>query len=383
MSSVARSTPTPVSAPSGVPRNVWVDIAKGLLIILVVYGHMQGGLFSAGILGDWPGWVWFYQYIYAFHMPGFILLSGLFVEHSLRVGFRAFAVEKLKTLYYPRVLWSFIYIGAFLAVNNLAKSLTNSQDTSVRVWPIFVDSDGPFWFLMTLLYLSVAYAALRTLGVPRRVLCAVCILAMLGVPTLRDHWTAPWGVEAQTRVLALMWYAGWFALGILLSPRLLSPATAASVPRRVILAVVAVLGFGLLVLDIPWTVSGAPLFSVYRAALGVAAAITFSMALAPAHRSGSFMPGSILASVLALLGRRSLEIYILSGLASVGVRVVLVHFLHVRDPIVHVSAGLLAGLVCPIVFAVVMERMGFRHAFKLSLPTRRKPEAVGGARSSR
>lgn len=383
MLSAARPISTPPQAPSGTPRNLWVDVAKGVLIILVVYGHMQGGLFSSGVLGDWPGWVWFYQYIYAFHMPGFILLSGLFVEHSLRVGLGAFAVEKLKTLYYPRVLWSLVYCGAFLAVNTLSKSLTNSQDTSFRIWPIFVDSDGPFWFLMTLFYLSIAYAGLRALGTPRRVLCAVCILAMLCVPALRDHWAPPWSPEAQSRVLALMWYAGWFAIGILFSPQLLSPGLSARVSRRVMLAILAILGFGLLTVDIPWTISGPPQFSIYRAVLGVVAAISISMLLAHAHRPGRVTLGSVPASVLALLGRRSLEIYILSGLASVGVRVVLLHFLHVRDPIVHVSAGLLAGIICPIVFAVLMERIGFRHAFKLNLPTRRKTQAIDAAGSAR
>lgn len=49
-------------------RIEWVDIAKGFGIILVVIGHMVKG---NGIVG---------QYIWAFHMPLFFFLSGMFMR---------------------------------------------------------------------------------------------------------------------------------------------------------------------------------------------------------------------------------------------------------------------------------------------------------------
>lgn len=41
------------------PRNEWLDVAKGITIILMVFGHTGFSTY----------WVWF---IYAFHMPLFL-----------------------------------------------------------------------------------------------------------------------------------------------------------------------------------------------------------------------------------------------------------------------------------------------------------------------
>lgn len=61
-------------------REVWIDTAKGLLIILVVLGHAAD--FGYPILIT--------KYIFWFHMPAFFALSGLLFkppgyEFSLKV----------------------------------------------------------------------------------------------------------------------------------------------------------------------------------------------------------------------------------------------------------------------------------------------------------
>ena len=58
-------------------RIEWIDYAKGIGIILVVYGHMIRGM-SQHIPANF-----FYvsdSVVYGFHMPLFFFLTGLFVE---------------------------------------------------------------------------------------------------------------------------------------------------------------------------------------------------------------------------------------------------------------------------------------------------------------
>ena len=57
-------------------RQNWIDIAKGVGIILVVVGHAGRGLQSAGLTDE--GWLLplMDRAIYAFHMPLFFVLSG-------------------------------------------------------------------------------------------------------------------------------------------------------------------------------------------------------------------------------------------------------------------------------------------------------------------
>ncbi len=52
----------------------WLDFIKGLLIFLVVFGHLLRGEESVNYRNAFG---YTHYYIYAIHMPLFILISGL------------------------------------------------------------------------------------------------------------------------------------------------------------------------------------------------------------------------------------------------------------------------------------------------------------------
>src|SRR5664279_3072599 len=64
-------------------RSLWVDHAKAIGIILVVYGHVARGVFSAGLKIDQNMFELVDSVIYSFHMPLFFFLSGLFFLASM------------------------------------------------------------------------------------------------------------------------------------------------------------------------------------------------------------------------------------------------------------------------------------------------------------
>src|SRR6267378_7264941 len=95
---------------SGTRSNL-VDIVKGIAILLVVYGHTAQGMVHRGW---WPGPGASYSrtFIYSFHMPAFFFVAGLFVLGSARKrGGKGFALEKLKTILYPYVLFAIIGVA--------------------------------------------------------------------------------------------------------------------------------------------------------------------------------------------------------------------------------------------------------------------------------
>src|SRR3954469_18716053 len=63
-------------------RNLSTDIAKGLLIVLVVVGHSKSDLT---------------KYIYWFHMPAFFALSGYFFKRI--DNYEALGVRVIKLVY--------------------------------------------------------------------------------------------------------------------------------------------------------------------------------------------------------------------------------------------------------------------------------------------
>jgi fucose 4-O-acetylase-like acetyltransferase len=60
-------------------RIAWADYAKGMGIILVVYGHSARGLMSSGMIPSVSIFSVVDYTIYTFHMPLFFFLSVMFV----------------------------------------------------------------------------------------------------------------------------------------------------------------------------------------------------------------------------------------------------------------------------------------------------------------
>jgi fucose 4-O-acetylase-like acetyltransferase len=65
-------------------RKNWADYARGIGIVLVVFGHVEFGLMSAGIPMDKALFEIVHSVVYTFHMPLFFFLSGYFYLSSVR-----------------------------------------------------------------------------------------------------------------------------------------------------------------------------------------------------------------------------------------------------------------------------------------------------------
>ncbi|SUY94743.1 acyltransferase [Klebsiella pneumoniae] len=91
-------------------REAWVDYAKGIGIILVVFGHVNRGLYSAGIQLSGSSYLLTDSIIYSFHMPLFFFLSGLvFLRNPwIKRGKTSFVISKIDTIVYPYVSWSLL-----------------------------------------------------------------------------------------------------------------------------------------------------------------------------------------------------------------------------------------------------------------------------------
>ena len=178
----------------------WIDVAKGLGILMVLYGHSYGP---------------HNRYIYLFHMPLFFLLSGFL--YNPRGSFRDFLIRKVKSLYIPFVGWNIlILIGRLipkLMRGNLTSGIILSTLKKIGGVLLTLDKDGDYlgaiWFLGALFTVSVAYKFLDVFieeGAYKRLfITALCFIA--GISAL--YITLPY---KQSRVLILSMF---YALGYL------------------------------------------------------------------------------------------------------------------------------------------------------------------------
>ena len=78
-------------------RIQWVDIAKGITIILMIIGH-------TGIPRSISNW------IFSFHMPLFFIMSGLTTNWG-KDSFSSFVMRRVRRILYPFIWYSLIMLG--------------------------------------------------------------------------------------------------------------------------------------------------------------------------------------------------------------------------------------------------------------------------------
>ncbi|WP_238860358.1 acyltransferase family protein [Clostridium sp. YIM B02569] len=125
-------------------RIEYLDIAKGIGIIMVVWVHASGP---------------FSSYMSQFHMPLFFLISGFLFNSSSSL--KDFIIKKIKTLYIP-----FISCNIISIILQTTKS-GNLKACFKQIFEILLtlNKDGVFfgatWFLGALFFISILYKILH------------------------------------------------------------------------------------------------------------------------------------------------------------------------------------------------------------------------------
>ncbi len=311
-------------------RILWVDAARGIGILLVVAGHVERGLISAGVAAA-SHWAAIDLAIYSFHMALFMLLAGLNVQHSLRRGRGAFLLGKLRSVYHPYLVWSAIQGGLLLIVAGAANSGTTWSDIVQIPWrPIM-----QFWFLYVLMAYLLAVAL-------------VGVRAVLLVPLAAAAFMANLGLESLSLLNRLLFYFPFFVGGVLLGPWLVSASRTRSWRATLGLAVLAALGWLAALLALmphdPLAHLGAA--ALPCAVLGSAAILGFAQAV----------PGAI-AGLLAWIGQRSLSIFVMHILASAAVRIALMKVAPGTPELAYFILCLGAGVALPCLALWLAQRL--------------------------
>jgi fucose 4-O-acetylase-like acetyltransferase len=328
-----------------VPRSVrvmWVDTAKGFGIFLVVVGHVLQGLVHAGQM-EWTPTVRFFDgWIYAFHMPLFFFLSGLFVLRSAEKSWAFFASTKLRTIAYPYFVWSTITV---LIKSVLVVGVINTPYSLRDLLLIFYKPVDQFWFLYTLLILSLVVGALLRLNAKPWAVLALAILVYPGILPIASYG---WGVLAEVGI-----YAIYLALGVVVA-RICDPGVISHFHTGW-LSLIALAG--LMVSSLGGVSESSDRYALVPifAVSGIGATVALAVLTDKAR----------LDRAVRYLGRHSLEIYVAHTIASAGVRIALLRVFNVSAAAPHVVLGTIAGLYLPIALAIGFDRVGFRFGFTL------------------
>lgn len=159
----------------------WVNIAKGIAIFLVVYGHVIEGLAEGGYM--FASYEVQHGIIYAFHMPLFFFLSGLFLTKILGREFTTVLKSRALTLLYPYFLWGTIQ-GSIMAI--LSK-FTNGGGGWEKVILLPIDPFGQFWYLYDLFFMTLLFYGLNKLLKNNHLVFLVATILFIATP-LMSGW---------------------------------------------------------------------------------------------------------------------------------------------------------------------------------------------------
>lgn len=138
----------------GQKRDLTLDLAKAICIILMVIGH-----------SGCPDYL--HRFIYMFHMPCFFFISGYLLNDKYLTNLKKGLWRKIKGSYYPFVKWSVIFlllhnVFAYLHIYDTSYSLKEISIKAVRILTMTGSEQllGGFWFLISLCWASIATTVL-------------------------------------------------------------------------------------------------------------------------------------------------------------------------------------------------------------------------------
>lgn len=128
-------------------RSPYLDIIKAILIILVIIGHsIQYGSGSTYLEKQLFFNNYLFKFIYSFHMPLFIMISGYLSYNSLnKNSLKETFISKFKSLIIPLFFWSII---PFI-INLEFYSIIESLKLFIAVF------STNLWFLWSLFYINI------------------------------------------------------------------------------------------------------------------------------------------------------------------------------------------------------------------------------------
>ena len=166
-------------------RITWIDTAKGIGIILVIFGHIGFGRFET--------------WLYSFHMPLFFFLSGY--VYKAKDSYDVFLLKKVRTILIPYIVFVILFIFYDFQGKDLGEYFL-SMLIQKRYYHL--------WFLACLFLLENLYYPVVMFTRDNDLIIAVITLLFVLIWLMAGKKILVWNVDA------VLYSAPYFAVGYIL-----------------------------------------------------------------------------------------------------------------------------------------------------------------------
>lgn len=307
----------------------WVDIAKGVGIILIVIGHANRSIDRNPLLAWTDDLRALDAVLYAFHVPLFFVLAGVSVALA-RSGWRNGIRSLLLGIVVPYLIWSVIWILSKLM---LPGAMVNVPLHISDLWQILWKPVDHFWFLyhLALIRLMWLFAEYLLNQKQQIVMLAGLILVSIGLRLIGEEWTF---------AAHFIGNAAFFGIGMLLLQPVMSQVVQAG--RMATVSLIAFAGL----LSVSW------FGDVKSVSFITSLAGVFMVIFATAYLDQSSAAG-VVRVALERIGQASLAIFLLHVFA-IGLMRLLLSKTGILSNETLLIGGSIAGVVLPFVFYVLV-----------------------------
>ena len=314
-------------------REEWIDSAKGIAILLVVFGHVLSSYIVADMFKEhYVAMRYMFETIYSFHMPLYFLLSGYLYSKIEKTDtitdYKNLIIKKVIGLGIPYVIFS-IMQGS---IQILFSKFTNKQIGFETLLNIAAHPILQFWFIYTLMFIFIVISLMEISIKNERL-----ILFTLFAFKIASFFIQISVVAVDT----VMQFAVYFYFG-----KMLHKYCKEMLSNRKLLICISTI---YIIMNMLCFVM---LYDIYSNKMienisNIILAISGSMLVIYIVNFG-ISKTEVLKKYTSLLGVYSFEIYIFHIIFSYGVKTVFLK-LNVQSLLIHLFFGTLVGIVIPIV----------------------------------
>ncbi len=338
-------------------RYPWVDYARGITIILVVYRHVFEGI-GGGASGEYRALEYFNAFFFSFRMPLFFMISGLFFSQTFaKNGLPLYIKKRFSTILYPLLIWGVMQITLQLVLKNYVNANRQPIDyINLLIKPREIEQ---FWYLNALFFVATLYAILThylKFKVKQQLIfgSALFIASAFISKVYTNNGKYPWELGF---IFDVMFFYVFFAFGDVVSKVVLSQKN-----YRIFTS------FKTALIMLPAFILVQYFFTETNLAKGNDYFVQYQM---PAlYIPAAVIGGAFIVCIsfllekwqvlkfLRVIGYHSLYIYAAHLLVTAGTRIIFTKLLGITYPPAIMTAGLFLGITIPMILYNIAVRNG-------------------------
>ncbi|HYG40693.1 MAG TPA: acyltransferase [Cytophagales bacterium] len=327
-------------------RLPWIDFAKGVAIIFVVYRHILIGLDRSGIEYN-TAYFTFAEIGVTFRMHLFFIISGIFIRRSIQKRTnQKFVSDKLKTLIYPYLIWTVLQV----TLQIIMRDYTNSHRTALDYLYIIIQPRAidQFWFIYALFNVAILYLFLFKITKGNKwILLGIATMMYAGAPFV------------QISVIDDIFdYFIFLVIGDIISSFLLSPEYKKYYNTITLAALFVLFSIGI------WCYFNFDMNYFYLAVIALlGSALVVNLAF--------LVSNTMVGRFFRVFGFHSVYLYLMHSMIAAFVRVVLVKFFGITHPELLLTICVLSGCIIPIAICNIMLKSGLWFFFTPDNPLKK------------